>query len=309
MQPVQFIKKSMIKASLRSTFKLGSRLPLPLSMLRASMELGATLFLPRQDVQIKHIKLASVSAMCVTPKQPSTRVILHLHGGAFFAGSSNTHRAMATEFSARCHATVYMLDYRRAPEHIYPAALDDGLAAYHALLGQGYMPEHIFLAGDSGGCTHILSLAIALRDQGLPLPAGLIMLSPFVDLTLTLPSVTANPQRDPMLTTHALRRGVDAYRGRIAANDPRISPLFARLHGLPPLLIQVGSEEVLYDDALQLTQRIIAAGGEASCHVYQGMWHNFQMFNRLITEAVDALAEIAAFIHTTQSRQQTTSKT
>lgn len=306
MQPVQLIKKSMIKISLRSTFKLGSRLPLPLSMLRASMELGATLFLPRQDVQVKQIKLASVRAMCVTPKHPNNRVILHLHGGAFFAGSSNTHHAMATELAACCHATVYMLDYRRAPEHIYPAALDDGLAAYHALLGQGYMPEQIFLAGDSGGCTHILSLAIALREQDSPLPAGLIMLSPFVDLTLTLPSVTANAKRDPMLTAHALRRGVDAYRGKIAANDPRVSPLFAQLHGLPPVLIQVGSEEILYEDALQLTQRIQAVGGLVICHVYQGMWHNFQMFNRLITDAENALEEIATFIHTTQASQRIT---
>ena len=306
MQPVQFFTKSIVKTSLRSTFKLGARLPLPLSMLRASMELGSTLFLPRQDVQVKQIKLASVRAMCVTPKHSSNRVILHLHGGDFFAGSSNTHHAMATELAARGHATVYMLDYRRAPEHIYPAALDDGLAAYHALLGQGWMTEQIFLAGDSGGCTHVLSLAIALRDQGLPLPAGLIMLSPFVDLTLSLPSATHNAKRDPMLSVNILRRGADAYRGKLALNDPRISPLFAQLHDLPPLLIQVGSEEILLDDSRQLAAQVAAAGGMVDCQIYQGMWHNFQMFNRLITDAEDALEQIATFIQTTQASQRTT---
>ncbi|MEC7118624.1 MAG: alpha/beta hydrolase [Pseudomonadota bacterium] len=300
MHPPQLIARPLVKAGLRSTFKLGSLSPLPLSVLRATMELGAKLFMPRQDVSIDHVKLGTVSAARIRPKQPTHRVMLHLHGGAFFAGSSQTHLAMATELAARCHATVYMLDYRRAPEHPYPAALDDGLAAYHALLGQGASPEQIVLGGDSGGCAHILSLAIALRDQGLPLPAALIMMSPFVDLTLTLASVSANAKRDPMLTAHALKRGADAYRGKIALDDPRISPLFAALHDLPPMLIQVGREEILLDDAVQLAERITAAGGHAECHIYQGMWHNFQMFNHLIVEAEDALEQIASFIR--QSR-------
>jgi len=299
MQPPQRLAQPLVKASLRSTFKLASRTPLPLSLLRASMELSAGLFVARRDVRLSTVKLGAVAALCVVPKQSSKRVLLHLHGGAFFAGSSNTHRAMASELAARCHATLYMLDYRRAPEHAYPAALDDALNAYHALLGQGWMPEQIFLAGDSGGCAHVLSLVIALRDQGSPLPAGLVMLSPFVDLTLSLPSVTTHAKRDPMLSVNILKRGADAYRGKLALNDPRISPLFAPLHDLPPLLIQVGSEEILLDDAVQLAERIQAKGGAVDCQVYQGMWHNFQMFNRLITEAEDALEQIGQFVRTT----------
>ena len=298
MHPPQSIARPLVKSSLRSTFKLGSRSPLPLSVLRATMELGAKLFVPRRDVTVEQVRLGSVAAACVTPRNPRQRVILHLHGGAFFAGSSRTHLAMATELAARGHATVYMLDYRRAPEHPYPAALDDGLTAYHALLGQGWMPEQIFLGGDSGGCAHILSLVIALRDQGLPMPAGLFMLSPFVDLTLTLPSVTTHAKRDPMITAHALQRGAAAYRGKLALNDPRVSPLFAKLHDLPPLLIQVGSEEILLDDAVQLAERVQDAGGTMDCQVYQGMWHNFQMFNRLISDAEDALNQIGQFVKT-----------
>lgn len=300
MHPPQLIARPLVKSSLRGTFKLGSRSPLPLGVLRATMELGAKLFVPRRDVTIEQIRLSSVATARITPRNPQQRVILHLHGGAFFAGSSRTHLAMATELAARCHATVYMLDYRRAPEHPYPAALDDGLTAYHALLGQGYLPEQIFLGGDSGGCAHILSLAIALRDQGLPMPAGLILLSPFVDLTLTLPSVTTHAKRDPMITAHALRRGADAYRGKLTLNDPRISPLFAKLHGLPPMLIQVGSEEILLDDARQLAERVQDAGGTVDCQVYQGMWHNFQMFNQLISDAENALDQIGQFVRTTR---------
>lgn len=304
MQPPQRLAQPLVKASLRSTFKLASRTPLPLSLLRASMELSAGLFVARRDVRSQTVTLGTQPALCIRPRavtpSSSKRVLLHLHGGAFFAGSSNTHYAMATELAARCHATVYLLDYRRAPEHVYPAALDDALNAYHALLGQGWMPEQIFLAGDSGGCTHVLSLAIALRDQGSPLPAGLVMLSPFVDLTLSPPSVTQNAKRDPMLSVNILKRGADAYRGKLALNDPRISPLFAPLHNLPPLLVQVGSEEILLDDAVQLAERIQAKGGAVDCQVYQGMWHNFQMFNRLITEAEDALEQIGQFVRTTR---------
>lgn len=308
MQPPQQIARPLVKASLRSTFKLGSRSPLPLSLLRASMELGAGLFVARRDVRFSTVTLGAATALCAVSKKnerqhnvhatpdSSKRVILHLHGGAFFAGSSNTHRAMASELAARCHASVYMLDYRRAPEHVYPAALQDGLNAYHALLGQGWMPEQIFLGGDSGGCAHILSMAVALRDQGSPLPAGLFMMSPFVDLTLSLPSVTAHAKRDPMITAQALKRGANAYRGKLALNDPRISPLFAKLHDLPPVLIQVGSEEILHDDAIRLAERIKSTGGQVHCHIYQGMWHNFQMFNRLITDAEDALEQVAAFV-------------
>lgn len=304
MHPPQRLTQPLVKASLRSTFKLSSRTPLPLSLLRAGMELGAGLFMARRDVSSQTVTLGTQPALCIRPRavtpSSSKRVLLHLHGGAFFAGSSNTHYAMATELAARCHATVYLLDYRRAPEYVYPAALDDALNAYHALFGQGWMPEQIFLAGDSGGCAHVLSAAVALRDQGSPLPAGLVMLSPFVDLNLSMPSVTDNAKRDPMLSVNILKRGADAYRGKLALNDPRISPLFAPLHDLPPMLIHVGSEEILLDDARQLAERVQDAGGTVECQVYQGMWHNFQMFNQLISDAENALDQIGQFVRTTR---------
>ena len=154
------------------------------------------------------------------------------------------------------------------------------------------------LGGDSGGCAHILSLAIMLRDRGLPMPAGMVMISPYLDITLSLPSVARNARRDPMVTAHALRRGGDGYRGNIPENDPRVSPLFADLHGLPPVLVQAGSEEILLDDALQFSERAQAAGVAVHCHIYEGLWHNFQMFNALIAEADTALNEIGAFIKT-----------
>lgn len=302
------IARHVVKTSLRLSFKLPSVLPLPVSALRKGMELGAGLFRVRDDVRVESLSVGGVQAECLAPAEKSESVILHFHGGAFFTGSAKTHRAMGAEIAARSRATVYMLDYRLAPEHPYPAALEDGLAAYRALLAQGHAAENILLGGDSGGCAHILSLVIALRDQGLPLPAGMIMISPYVDITLSLPSVLANRVRDPMVTAHALRRGSDAYRGRIPASDPRVSPLFADLQGLPPTLIQAGSEEILRDDALHLARQLTAAGVTVDCRIYEGMWHNFQMFSDLIAAADSALDEIGAFVRRLAARNKTGSK-
>lgn len=296
------LARQTVKAALRASFKLPSLLPLPVSALRNGMELGAQLFPLRHDVQVEPVTLGGVAAERLTLAGKTRSVVLHFHGGAFFTGSARTHRAMGAEIAARARATVYMLDYRLAPEHPYPAAFNDGMAAYRALLAEGHAPENIVLGGDSGGCAHILGLAVALREEGLPLPAGLVMISPYVDLTLSLPSVAANRHRDPMVTAHALRRGSDSYRGRIPANDPRVSPLFAELHGLPPVLIQAGSEEILRDDALHLARRLNAAGVEAGCRIHDGMWHNFQMFSHVIKTADTALDEIGTFVRRLESR-------
>jgi len=273
-----------------------------LTVARQGLELGSRLFMLRAGVNFKSVRLGGVHAECLYLAGPSPsinhgQVVLHLHGGAFFAGSSRSHRAMGSEFVARSGATVYMLDYRRAPEHVYPAALDDARAAYEALLALGYRSEQIILGGDSGGCALILALGIALRDEGRALPAGMLMISPYVDLTLTAPSVGTNRAADPMIAILALARGGDSYRGDIAATDPRVSPLFANLEGLPPMLIQVGSSEILLDDATRLAARAQSAGVDVTCRIYDGMWHNFQMFNLLIKAADQALDEIAAFIH------------
>lgn len=290
------LARRVVKAGLRASFKLPSVLPLPVAALRNGMEMGAQLFAVRRDVRVQPLLLGGVNAERLSTADSGATVILHCHGGAFFTGSAKTHRAMGAEMAARAKATVYMLDYRLAPEHAYPAARNDGLAAYQALLAQGHAPQNIVLGGDSGGCAHILSLVIALREKDLPLPGGLVMISPYVDLTLSLPSVAANRFRDPMVTAKALRRGSDAYRGGIPASDPRVSPLFANLKGLPPVLIQAGSEEILRDDALHLAKQLTAEGVETDCRIYDGMWHNFQMFSDFIDAADEALDEVGGFV-------------
>lgn len=286
----------LVRGVLRASFKLPSHLPLPLPWLRTLLDLGALSFPVRHDVRVETTRLGGVPVERLTPPAAGARVLLHFHGGAFFAGSARSHRAMASEIAARSGATVITVDYRRAPEHPYPAALDDGLAVYQALLADGIAPANIVLGGDSGGCAHILALAVTLRDRAQPVPAGLLMISPYLDMTLSLPAVRANAGIDPMTAEGILRRGADAYRGQLPASDPRISPLFADLSGLPPALVQAGEDEILADDAREFAHRARAAGVSVQCHLYPGMWHNFQMFHAHIGTAITALDELAGFV-------------
>lgn len=298
----QKIIETGLKIGLRLSFKLASGLALPFPVLRTAMEVGSTIFKPRADVWVKQIKLRDsldqriVFAEVATPENEAQGVLLHCHGGAFFAGSSRTHRALSTEFAARGKVNVYMLDYRRAPEHPYPAALNDVKSVYQHLLSDGWKPEQIILGGDSGGCALALALAIELRDSQQHIPAAIIMISPYVDITLSSTSVFKNAKRDPMIRAYALKRGGDGYRGQLQSKDPRISPIFADLSGLPPMLIQAGSEEILLDDATHLAERAQQVGVQVHLHVYENMWHNFQMFNRFVQKSEQALDEIGDFI-------------
>jgi epsilon-lactone hydrolase len=290
----------ILKTVIRLIIKLPSKLPVPLTSLRNAME--STAGGSKAGSNIESILLGGIATEQIEPKLATSKstnsecAVLHLHGGAFFGGSLNTHRDLGIGIANKSGATVYMLSYRLAPEHPYPAALKDGLAAYQALLEKGYLPNQIMLSGDSAGGNLALALLVHLRDLKIALPAAAVLISPFLDMTLSADSFKNNASRDPMLTEAILKRGADAYRKDIELADARISPIFADLSGLPPMLIQVGSEEVLLDDSLRLAQFAQRAGVEVDCHVFEGMWHNFQMMYAFAKTADDALEEIGQFI-------------
>lgn len=291
------LARQLVDTSLRLSLKLPGRLPLPLPVMRAGMEQSAHLFKPHPAVLADSGHLGGIAALRLTPPRPTRRVLLHLHGGAFFAGSAASHQALGSELAMRAQATVWLPDYRRAPEHPCPAAQEDTRAAYEALLAAGHAPEDIVLAGDSAGGALALALCLRLRDHGQPLPAGLMLMSPFLDLRLSNPSIQLLARRDPMLSARALRRGADAYRGDIPADDPRVSPgLAASLAGLPPVLVQVGSEEILLDDALNFCARARNHGSRVSCQLLDGLWHNAAMFAVMIPSADEALERLARFV-------------
>lgn len=226
----------------------------------------------------------------------SRRVVLHLHGGAYTMGSPRTHRGLAAALSRVSGAPVLLPEYRLAPEHLFPAALDDAEAAYHHLVEvQGVDPAGIAITGDSAGGGLGLALLVRLRDQGAALPACYVGLSPWTDLAGTGASMRELDQIDPWLTAALITPAARGYAGSAPLDHPLVSPLYADLTGLPPMLVHVGGHEILLDDARRLVARARAAGVDASVGVFPGLWHVFHVFPGL-PESRDALREIGGFV-------------
>jgi len=224
------------------------------------------------------------------------RTLYYLHGGGYVWGSPDTHSDLAMRLSRAMQARVFLLDYRLAPEHPCPAAIEDAVAGWHWLLKQEAVdPASTVIAGDSAGGGLSLATLVALRDAGAPLPAAGCLIAPWADLTGAAPSIDANDPHDPILSAEGVRTIASAYHGELSAGDPKPSPLFAPFDGLPPLLIQVGSREILHDDSMRLAEKVRAAGGTARLDVWPKMPHVWHMIAFLLPEARKAIADMAAF--------------
>ncbi|MCC6006128.1 MAG: alpha/beta hydrolase [Rhodobacteraceae bacterium] len=222
--------------------------------------------------------------------------ILHLHGGAFVMGSARTHRAMGAALSARTGLPVCLPDYRLAPEHPFPAALDDACAAYGAMLDLGYLPGRIALGGDSAGGGLAFALLGEIAARGWPFPGAVYALSPWLDMTGSLPSVRDNVARDALLPATQMARVREWYLAGHDPCDPRASPLFGRHQGLPPALLLVGEEEILRDESVEMAARLRAGGGTARADVVAGVPHVWPIFQGLLPEADAALDHLAAHL-------------
>jgi monoterpene epsilon-lactone hydrolase len=228
------------------------------------------------------------------PQKSST--ILYLHGGGYFFCSPKTHRPITIGLASRSGAHVFALDYRLAPEHRFPAAIDDAVAAYRRLLADGTPASRIVLGGDSAGGGLALATLLSLRDAGDPLPAGAILFSPWTDLAGTGASVVTNDKSDVMFFGSGLRTSGNVYLGDTPATNPLASPLYADLKGLPPLFIQASSTEVLLDDSTRLAEKAGKAGVRVSFKAWRGLPHVWQIFTPMLPEARAALTEASAFI-------------
>jgi len=243
------------------------------------------------------IAMESMSAVRALPRssEPS-RAVLYFHGGAYCIGSWQTHRGLITHLAVAADSVVYAPNYRLAPEHPHPAALEDAMRAYRWLLDRGIAAGQIALAGDSAGGGLALATAVAVRDSGLPLPASIVLLSPGVDLSGDYPSMTQNARKDPMIRPSWFHACARLYLGGRDPKDPACSPLFARHEGLPPVLIHVGTDEVLLDDSTRLAERCREAGVDVTLKVFEGMWHEFQIHAGLLKVSDEAVAEIGEFL-------------
>lgn len=224
------------------------------------------------------------------------RHILYLHGGYYIAGRPETYRMLAGRLAKGTDADVLLIEYRLAPEHPYPAAIDDALAAYRALLDVGAAASSTAIAGDSAGGGLTLALLLRIRSEGLPMPAAAALFSPWADLTCNGSSVDRNDEADDMLTAAALRKAAGYYAGSTDPAAPEISPLFGDLAGLPPMIVTVDGSETLVDDSLRLVQRATAAGTHVELHQRTGLFHVWPALVPLVPEARHTVADVVTFL-------------
>lgn len=222
--------------------------------------------------------------------------VIYLHGGGYCLGSLVTVRPLAARIAAECRAEVIAVDYRLAPEHPCPAAIDDVLAVYDALLASGAAPESVAVAGDSAGGGLTLAVLLAIRESGRARPAAGICLSPWVDLTQPGASIDRNAELDPMVSRAQLDWMAAAYAGGLPLSDPLLSPTHAELTGLPPLLIHIGGAECFLDDVTAFSHRAVLAGADVECVVWPDMIHVWHMFAPLLQPASEALAALGDWL-------------
>ena len=250
-----------------------------------------------KGIEIEKFELDGLQAEWISPSiAQQDMIILHLHGGGYVTGGIDSHQMMCVLMAQTLKMKVLLPEYRLAPEHPFPAALEDALKAYHWLLGQGYQESNIVLTGDSAGGGLSLATLLALRAAGAPLPAAVAVMSPWTDLTLQGASYLTNAGSEAVLQKDVLREWAACYIGKENPENPLISPLRASFRGLPPLLIQVGSTEILLDDARILAEKAKADGVDVTLRIWQGMWHDWQVLGALVPESRQAFEQIGRFL-------------
>jgi monoterpene epsilon-lactone hydrolase len=275
--------------------------PADLAERRQRLDALGTRYPVAPDVQIQPVVANGVPAeWTITPHANPSRVIMFLHGGGYMSGSIASHRHMIAEAGRQAGTRTFAVGYRLAPEHPYPAALDDALTAYRYLLAAGYAPQNIVLAGESAGGGLALATAISLRDTGDPLPACLWCSSPWVDLTMSGPSMTTKSAVDPLIQAAYLNELAAAYLNGTDPRAPLISPLNADLHSLPPVLIQVGSAETLLNDSTRLAAALGEEDVSVTLQIWPDMIHAWHLFYQQVSAGRRALTAVGAFVRSTR---------
>ncbi|PKN87835.1 MAG: alpha/beta hydrolase [Chloroflexi bacterium HGW-Chloroflexi-8] len=260
---------------------------------RSRQEKTARFFKIQSDVIITDQNIDGIRAELIDRESTKKGIILYLHGGAYAVGSVNVHREFLARLGKACQIKVLAIDYRLAPENQFPAALEDSLAAYSWLISKGYDPSNIVIAGDSAGGGLAIATLISLRDRNKPLPACAVCISPWVNLSYTCKK--SNNNNDPILNPEILSTYSSYYAGQSDSSNPLISPIFANLQGLPPMLIQVGTNEILLDQVQQFVEKARQAEIEILIDFWQGLFHVFQIIP-IIPETKLSLEKIANFI-------------
>ena len=252
---------------------------------------------PPKAVRIERTWVEGLQADWLTPAAASADArLLYLHGGGYICGSFASHRGLVGNLAAACGLRTLMPEYRLAPENPFPAALEDSLWVYRRLLADGIAPHRLVLGGESAGGGLTIATLLAVRDEGLPLPAAAFALSPWTDLAATGDSLHSRARQDPWFKPEGVVPTAAYYVGDGCPTNPLISPLYGDLAGLPPLLIHVGDYEILRDDSTRLAEKARAAGVDVTLRVWEGMWHVFQTMAARVPEARRSVDEVGAWV-------------
>ncbi|MEQ9517837.1 MAG: alpha/beta hydrolase [Parvibaculum sp.] len=264
---------------------------------RADMDAMSAAFGEPQGVTVERGTLAGRPIQTFTPLGQAPDVtLLYFHGGGYVMGSPTSHANLTARLATAAGARVVSFDYRMAPESPFPAAVDDGLAAYKALLDQGLAPSKLAIGGDSAGGGLTFATLIKARDAGLPMPAAAIGLSPWTDLTCSSETYTSRADADPMITSAGIAEIAGVYLAGKPASDPLASPLLGDLKGLPPMLLQVGDAEVLLDDSRSFEKKAQAAGVDCSLQIWDRMIHVWHAFFPMLPEGEQAIVQLGEFL-------------
>ena len=261
--------------------------------------MAALLPVPR-NIRISRITLGPIWAEWVdalkNEADANDRVLLYLHGGGYIAGSPITHRNITMRLARYANCRVLAINYRKAPHYPYPYALEDSIQAYQWLMQEGYTPDRIMVAGDSAGGHLTMATLLAIRDKGLPNPAGAVCLSPWTDLTCRSESMRQNAGKDTIIPARRVRHAAKHFANGMPLDDARLSPLYADLNGLPPLMIHVGDGEVLLHDSTRLAEKAANQGVDVTLRVWKNAPHVFQLFAGVVPQSNWSLKEIAHFM-------------
>jgi len=274
----------------------GKELPIPESRARSIMLAKLVGKVPF-NVRVEALQIDDIYTEWVAPPDADDQhVILCFHGGGYVSGSVAIHKLLCVSLVRVTEMRILLPEYRLAPENPFPAALEDALSAYHWLLEKGFEPENIIIAGDSAGGGLALATTLALRDAEEALPAAVVCLSPWADLALAGASYQTKAKTDPILSMKKLHHWALCYTDEDNLSNPLVSPVYADYQGFPPILIHVGSEEIMLDDAVQVAEKAKAVGVDVTLNVWPGMWHVWHATGPWLPEAREALAEIGQFV-------------
>lgn len=292
------IQHTLLRTTLGTIVRTLRSAEMNITRLRRMTDLGSKVFFMPRGVELESIHIDHVPAEWVIPKRADhNKVMLYLHGGGYAVGGKQTHKALVGQMVKQAGYCGLLLEYRLAPENPYPAAIEDAVLAYEWLLNTGHYPEDIVIAGDSAGGGLAVATMLMIKSKGLPQPACSVLLSPWVDLTISQESVFKYIDRSPMIFLREMKAWARNYAGDEALDHPLISPLYADLSDLPPMMVQLSDSEVLADEGVALAKKAREAGVEVELDVWHGLIHVWQIYWRYLSQSKNAIDKMVDYIN------------